>query len=67
MLLLNVHVKLQEMKVQGQFSNAENDVCQEVAKVDIKHDVEPTKSTLPSFNLRKKSSKSLRNCADEAA
>lgn len=33
-------VKLQEMEVQGQFSDAENDVCQEVAKVDIKQDVE---------------------------
>ena len=33
-------VKLDEMEVQGQFSDAEDDVCQEVAKIDIKHDVE---------------------------
>ena len=33
-------VKLDEMEVQGQFSDAEDDVSQEVAKIDIKHDVE---------------------------
>ena len=28
------------MEVQGQFSDAKTDVCEEMAKIDIKHDVE---------------------------